>query len=617
MDESSLSAVPTPVAPERELAWLKQQLGAVEAELRLARGLATEARAVAANLRNELDRAEQAARAAGRENAIATEQLAHLQSELSQIHHSLGWALIQKTRVIRARLIRGHRSGRFWRGCSRFLKTALARRTGGAAAVATPAESAQSGLIVRRDGTDGHEIARATNAGHGKSRPLTVSVIVPNYQHARYLGERLRSVFDQTYRPQEIIFLDDASRDESVPLVRRLAAQSPAPFHIVVNETNSGSTFRQWRKGIARTTGDLIWIAESDDACRPEFLETLVPEFHDPDVSIAYCQSAVIGPKGQKFHDDYLFHTDDISITRWRSHYRATGLDEVELALSQKNTIPNASAVVFRRPTDLDFAPELAELRLLGDWFFYLMRLRQGKIAFVPDVLNFHRRHDNTVRHAFDRQTAMFHEQLRVKARMFETFPVTTPAMTRSLVRTIREYRELTAAAGLRRPALAEHPELAQPLQRIRAVFQRRQVSADGPRILVVVDDMHETAARIASIRHANALASRGPVYLCNARPMMLSPAMAAQVDDRIVLLEGSLGVSAWTFRESSGRDGATTDAELGPRAEVIEELMRFHQIQAIHADGWLADRLVTAANSRLGIPRLSQLGGDVANDVA
>ena len=49
------------------------------------------------------------------------------------------------------------------------------------------------------------------------------------------------------------------------------------PFHVVVNETNSGSTFRQWLKGIALATGDLIWIAESDDACRPEFLERLVP----------------------------------------------------------------------------------------------------------------------------------------------------------------------------------------------------------------------------------------------------------------------------------------------------------------------------------------------------
>ena len=92
-----------------------------------------------------------------------------------------------------------------------------------------------------------------------------VSVIVPNYNHSPYLKERLRTVFEQILRPHEIVFLDDASTDKSVGIARHLASGSPAPFRLVVNEKNSGKTFRQWLKGISLASGDLIWIAESDE----------------------------------------------------------------------------------------------------------------------------------------------------------------------------------------------------------------------------------------------------------------------------------------------------------------------------------------------------------------
>ena len=224
--------------------------------------------------------------------------------------------------------------------------------------------------------------------GYHPARDLKVSVIVPNYNHARYLEERLRSIFGQTHRPHEILFLDDASSDAgSVAVAQRLAAKSPVPFQIIVNETNNGSTFRQWLKGIDLACGDLVWIAESDDACQPELLERLVPEFFDPAVALAYCQSAVIGPDGQKYADDYISLTNEISLTHWRHSYNVSGVEEVELALSQRNTIPNASAVLFRRPPDLDCRTDLERMRLAGDWLFYAMQIRDGRISFVPDAL--------------------------------------------------------------------------------------------------------------------------------------------------------------------------------------------------------------------------------------
>src|ERR1700742_1367615 len=102
-----------------------------------------------------------------------------------------------------------------------------------------------------------------------------VSVIVPNYNHSRYLNQRIDSVLSQTYQDFELIILDDCSTDDSRKIIKQYQ-EHPKVSHIVFNETNSGTTFKQWKKGIELAKGKYIWIAESDDWCEPNLLETLV-----------------------------------------------------------------------------------------------------------------------------------------------------------------------------------------------------------------------------------------------------------------------------------------------------------------------------------------------------
>lgn len=78
-----------------------------------------------------------------------------------------------------------------------------------------------------------------------------VSVIVPNYNHAAFLKERIASIAAQTMRDMEVILLDDASTDGSTALLERMAASLPGKVQLVVNAENSGSPFKQWLKGIA------------------------------------------------------------------------------------------------------------------------------------------------------------------------------------------------------------------------------------------------------------------------------------------------------------------------------------------------------------------------------
>lgn len=148
-------------------------------------------------------------------------------------------------------------------------------------------------------------------------------------------------------------------------------------------------------------TGELVWIAEADDFADPGFLAATVPAFEDPDVLLSYTQSRQIGPDGQVLCEDYLDYVADVDPVRWRADYRRPGIVEIAEALSVKNTIPNVSAVLFRRE-DLarvlrDHLDELASYRNAADWYCYLQLLTFGSIAYTAASLNSHRRHGHGV----------------------------------------------------------------------------------------------------------------------------------------------------------------------------------------------------------------------------
>ena len=103
----------------------------------------------------------------------------------------------------------------------------------------------------------------------------SVSVAVPAYNYARFMERRLASVFAQTYPVAEVIVLDDASTDDSVAVARRTADDWGRDIRLVVNERNSGSPFRQWRRAAALAESEWLWIAEADDEADPALLAGL------------------------------------------------------------------------------------------------------------------------------------------------------------------------------------------------------------------------------------------------------------------------------------------------------------------------------------------------------
>jgi glycosyltransferase involved in cell wall biosynthesis len=257
------------------------------------------------------------------------------------------------------------------------------------------------------------------------SRPAAVrpavSAIVPSYNHSRYLDERIGSILDQRVMPSEIIVVDDGSTDGSLAVIDRWKRNSCIPFAVVRNDHNSGSTFGQWARGLALAAFDLVWIAESDDTSSPHFLERLVPYFADDLLALAYAESRVIGPDGQWLADSYRFYTDSISPQKWIAAYVEEGRAEIDQALAIKNTIPNASAVLFRRAILVRHIQSVASFRYCGDWWAYIRCLEDRRIAYHPEALNHHRQSPGSVTNVGEGDTAMLVEALRIKSTLWSS----------------------------------------------------------------------------------------------------------------------------------------------------------------------------------------------------
>jgi|SRR5579871_3254472 len=231
-----------------------------------------------------------------------------------------------------------------------------------------------------------------------KAAMCKVSVIIPNYNHAAFLKQRIESVLSQSFTDLELIILDDFSTDDSKAVIETYKEHSKIS-HIVFNTQNSGSSFIQWKKGIELSKGKYLWIAESDDVADHSFLEKMMQRIdRDDNIMLATCRSAHINEHG----DTLALNTwpdDGFDTTHWTNDFTNSGIDEISSYLKFRNTIPNASAVVFRNnvATELEALINL-KWKYSGDWFFWASLISKGKIAYCSEVLNGQRHHIGTTR---------------------------------------------------------------------------------------------------------------------------------------------------------------------------------------------------------------------------
>ncbi len=224
-----------------------------------------------------------------------------------------------------------------------------------------------------------------------ENEPL-VSVIVPNYNHGKYLRQRLDSIYQQTYKNLEVILLDDASSDDSVCILKEYAQKYSDCTRLFINEKNSGKVFHQWNKGLSQARGEYVWIAESDDYCDRNFLKEVLQGLRHQSVMLSFARSVFV-QNGKKIwsQEEYL---RDLPIM-WNAPFIMTSHTLVNKAFAIKNVVPNVSSAVFRNvgaiPKEVTDVWET--MSLCGDWLFYLWLIRGGAVSYTCRVNNYYRIH--------------------------------------------------------------------------------------------------------------------------------------------------------------------------------------------------------------------------------
>lgn len=249
-----------------------------------------------------------------------------------------------------------------------------------------------------------------------------VSVVIPNYNYEQYIEKRIETVLMQTYPIYELIVLDDKSTDNSVAVIDRKLAEIRVKYpdlkvQFVVNEKNFSKAILQWKKGFELATGDYVWIAEADDLSSRYFLEEVMKGFDDPEVVMSYTESKLINSRGVILAPNFRWSRDREKTGRYKTNYIRDGFREIEEIMAIRCTIPNVSAVVFKKSDMIPYSKyfdEAAEFSQAGDWCFYTRILAHGKINYNKRALNRFRIHNKSKTAGAKRDGKHFEEILRL-----------------------------------------------------------------------------------------------------------------------------------------------------------------------------------------------------------
>ena len=249
----------------------------------------------------------------------------------------------------------------------------------------------------------------------------SVSVIIPNYNHALYLKQRIESVLNQTHQDFELIILDDCSTDHSKTIIESYR-NHPKVSHVLYNQQNSGSVFKQWIKGIELCQGDYVWIAESDDYASEDFLEKMHRFLNqDSNFGMSFCIATEVDSLGNQYSS--LYESRKEIFEKLKAFGNAISRENAVLFLVADMIIQNASSVLFRTSELLkvDFE-QLSTFWNTGDRFSYIGIALHSKIKFIPDPLCFMRLHEHNTTKKNTENGRIHQDRLRVLNYYFNHF---------------------------------------------------------------------------------------------------------------------------------------------------------------------------------------------------
>lgn len=221
---------------------------------------------------------------------------------------------------------------------------------------------------------------------------MRVSVVVPTYNHARYVEACLLALREQTQSPDEVIVIDDGSVDATWDIV----CQFQFPHHVkyVRLQTENRGAHAALNHGLDLASGDWVFLCNSDDAFAPERVERMLGAIARTGAQFGFSRCRYIDDSGRDVTQD-LDYTRDL----WDKQQAIASFASVGFSLLHSNVTISTGNFVMSRNLQRAvgyFRP----YRYVHDWDYALRVLLVTEPLYVEDSLYSYRIHPNNSFHA-------------------------------------------------------------------------------------------------------------------------------------------------------------------------------------------------------------------------
>jgi glycosyltransferase involved in cell wall biosynthesis len=219
-----------------------------------------------------------------------------------------------------------------------------------------------------------------------------VSVVMPSFNHAAFVAEAMRSVFDQSYRDVEFLVLDDCSTDQTFAVIRDVAdvKQFRRRFRrleISRNQQNQGA-HHSLNLGLAAARGEFVTFINSDDCYEPERLQLLTSRSHQADEPfLAFSALRLIDALGRRVRRHELKDVLELGPNRLRA-----ALPSLSFAFLRYQLAGSTGNIFLNRTLATEIGGFCA-LKYCHDWEFMLRAITVVEPCYVPETAYRYRIH--------------------------------------------------------------------------------------------------------------------------------------------------------------------------------------------------------------------------------
>jgi alpha-1,3-rhamnosyltransferase len=250
------------------------------------------------------------------------------------------------------------------------------------------------------------------------NRQPLISVIMPAYNHEKYVQDAISSIIAQAYQSLELIIIDDGSSDTTWQKICGMENACKARFlHIDFSTQENADTRITLNRLIEKTSGEYLFIIASDDMAAPEAIK-IEFEFlsRNPDYALVVGANDIIDADGQKCYWDkkknnvyekkdaiWLSFSDYLMYSHPKLNFFSEDFGNYKNLLYHGNYIPNGYLI---RKSIFNYIDKFSEAAPLEDYFLMLQISKFSKMKFLSDILYHYRWHGgNTIlkndRHLF------------------------------------------------------------------------------------------------------------------------------------------------------------------------------------------------------------------------